>query len=275
VKLIPLLVALVALPLIVSGALASTPEDGQRGEILRPTKFMVLTSTGVVANTKVTTKLRPPPLVLPDVGARVLRLQHADRKWLTPQLRKSKQVVHFFQKHRWLTAPKHEKCWGVAWQRQCTLARAKLKLNRALVDVAENRLLHEIPLINDWRTAVRWVQRIYPGTESWMLYISDREGGWGPWVWYGGRTWSGYHVGNDYLGADTVGGWMQFRYSTFAPYWRQAQEDLRERGYTLPLFQMPPEGGPSKYVGWLSPLAQALTAGYMRSTGKDGCHWCL
>lgn len=132
-----------------------------------------------------------------------------------------------------------------------------------------------LPNTNDWQTAVRIAQRAYPGTSDWMLSISDREGGWGPWVWYGGRGWSGYHVGDDFLGADTVGGWMQFRFSTFDPYWRMAREDLRRRGFIVPDFRMPAEGGPTKYAAWLSPLGQALTAGYMRYTGKDGCHWCL
>lgn len=133
----------------------------------------------------------------------------------------------------------------------------------------------QIPAIGDWITAVNYVQRIYPGTDEWLRYISDREGGWGVWVWYGGRTWSGYHIGNDFLGADTVGGWMQFRYSTFAPYWRGAQQDLLRRGYILPDIKMPPAGGDPKYAAWLSPIGQALTAGYMRYTHRDGCHWCL
>lgn len=132
-----------------------------------------------------------------------------------------------------------------------------------------------LPLTNDWQTAVRIVQRVYPGTAEWMLAISDREGGWGEWVWYGGGHWTGHHIGNDFLGADTVGGNMQFRYSTFAPYWRQAQADLARRGFILPELKMPAAGGDPRYVGWLSPLGQALTAGYMRYTGKDGCHWCL
>lgn len=134
---------------------------------------------------------------------------------------------------------------------------------------------HLIPDIQDWLGAVQWVQRIYPGTEQWMRYISDREGGWGSWVWYGNRHWSGHHVGDDFLGADTVGGWLQFRYSTFAPYWRQAQEDLARRGYIIPRFKMPPAGGPEKYAAWLNPMGQALTAGYMKYYGKEGCHWCL
>jgi hypothetical protein len=134
---------------------------------------------------------------------------------------------------------------------------------------------HLIPDMHDWLGAVQWVQRIYPGTETWMRSISDREGGWGEWVWYGGRGWTGSHVGNDFLGADTVGGWMQFRYSTFAPYWRHTQADLERRGYILPRFRMPAPGGDPRYAAWLSPMGQALTAGYMRYTGRDGCHWCL
>jgi hypothetical protein len=130
-----------------------------------------------------------------------------------------------------------------------------------------------LPRTNDWRQAVRIVQRVYPGTADWMLYISHREGGYGPWVWYGGRHWAGYHIGNDFLGADTVGGWMQFRFSTFAPYWKKARVDVRRRGFIVPDFR--DRGGPDRYQAWLSPLGQALTAGYMRYTGQDGCHWCL
>jgi hypothetical protein len=215
------------------------------------------------------------PLVLPNIQREVRKLQAADRTVAVKQAVASARVLRFWRNHRWILAPRHEKCWEVPWQRSCTIARASLRLHQALSARATYLVDHEIPLINDWRTAVHWVQRIYPGTESWMLYISDREGGWGPWVWYGGRQWSGYHVGNDFLGADTVGGWMQFRYSTFAPYWRGAQKDLRARGFVIPDIPMPPQGGPSEYAAWLSPLGQALTAGYMRYTGRDACHWCL
>lgn len=132
-----------------------------------------------------------------------------------------------------------------------------------------------IPIINDWITAIKWVQRIYPNTYDFMHDISDREGGWGAWVWYGGSHWHGYHIGDDFLGADTVGGWMQFRYSTFAPHWRDAQANLKQRGYIIPSIPMPPQGGPSQYAAWLSPLGQALTAGYMKWSNQEGCHWCL
>lgn len=221
-------------------------------------------------------EVRLKPLVLPNIDKLAHKMRLADRSILSKQLIASRKVVNFW-KHRgkWIRATRHQKCWQVPWQRSCTAARASYRLHETLSSIAEDRLNHEIPLINDWRTAVRWVQKIYPGTESWMLYISDREGGWGPWVWYGGRKWSGYHIGDDFLGADTVGGWMQFRYSTFAPYWRGAQKDLRSRGYTIPNIPMPPEGGDPEYAAWLSPIGQALTAAYMRYTGRDGCHWCL
>lgn len=267
-------------PLLSASVTAAALSAPQRkdDEVIRQQRYVVPPARQpAVANLKQVVKFRPPlpKLVLPNVEARVAALAHVDRSLLPAQLKKSGQVIAFFKERRWVTAPAKKKCWDVPWQRQCTVARAQLRLHHALAEEAARRLDHELPLINDWRTAVRWVQRIYPGTESWMLYISDREGGWGPWVWYGGRRWSGHHVGNDFLGADTVGGWMQFRYSTFAPYWRHAQADLARRGYVVPFIPMPPEGGPSKYAGWLSPLAQALTAGYMRYYGKDACHWCL
>lgn len=217
-----------------------------------------------------------PPLRLPNISALTAAAWKADRATLNRQLTSSKNVIAFWNgKGRWIRAPRAEKCWDVPWQRSCTVARASLRLHTALAKVAETRLTRELPYTNDWRTAVRLVQRIYPGTADWMLYISHREGGYGPWVWYGGRTWSGYHIGNDFLGADTVGGWMQFRYSTFAPYWRQAQADLKRRGIIVPFLPMPPEGGDPKYAGWLSPLGQALTAGYMKYNGLEACHWCL
>lgn len=217
-----------------------------------------------------------PPVRLPDVQALTRAMWKTDRATLNRQLASSRNVIRFWNNRgRWIRAPRAYKCWDVPWQRSCTIARASLRLHEALAKVAETRLTRELPMTNDWRTAVRLVQRVYPGTADWMLAISHREGGYGPWVWYGGRHWSGYHIGDDFLGADTVGGWMQFRYSTFAPYWRGAQKDLRRRGIIVPDIPMPPEGGPTQYAAWLSPLGQALTAGYMRYYGKDGCHWCL
>jgi hypothetical protein len=136
-----------------------------------------------------------------------------------------------------------------------------------LVEIRKAAAWRILPPTNDWATAVAITQRVYPGTASWLLSCSGAEGGHGAWVWYGGRRWAGYHVGDDFLGMDTVGGWMQFRYSTFEPYSRWAFESVRRRGFILPEF----EGG--RYGAWLSPLGQALTAGYMRYFGRDGHHW--
>lgn len=138
---------------------------------------------------------------------------------------------------------------------------------RRLVAIKKVARWKILPETNDWATAVEIAQRVYPGTASWLLSCSASEGGHGPWVWYGGRTWSGYHVGNDYLGMDTVGGWMQFRFSTFDPYAPQAFRSVRARGFFLPDF------GEGRYDAWRDPLAQALTAGYMRYFGRDGHHW--
>lgn len=262
-----------ATPLLVGGAVAGTQD-----EILRPIVYQTPSELQVVvrppAPVHLAVKLRQ-PLKLPNIAARTRKLESANRVWLAPQITRSKHIVRFFTnpKHHWMVASQKTKCWQVAWQRECTIARAKLRLHRALVDVAENRLYHELPETGDWQTAIRIAQRVYPGTADWMLYISDREGGWSTWVWYGGRPWEGYHIGNDYLGADTVGGWMQFRFSTFAPYYRGMVKDLAQRGFQLP--QFPDRGGPAEYQPWLDPLGQALTAGYMRYTGRDGCHWCL
>jgi hypothetical protein len=276
VKSIAVMAAIIAVfAFAVEGATAKLPE--------RPGKERHAVGFTLAVETKQARKVaQVRPIVLPNIAKLAQKMRHVDRSTLKKQLIASEKVVRFWtHRGKWIRATRHEKCWQVPWQRSCTVARASYKLHEKLASIAEDRLVHEIPLINDWQLAVSWVQRIYPGTESWMLDISDREGGWGPWVWYRGACsnppclWHGYHVGNDYLGADTVGGWMQFRYSTFAPYWRGAQKDLRSRGFIIPDIPMPPEGGDPEYAAWLSPIGQALTAAYMRATGRDGCHWCL
>ena len=156
-------------------------------------------------------------------------------------------------------------CWyatAASWTaRELAETRARIQDRRRL------------PATRDWQTAVRITQRVYPGTESWLLSCSAAEGGHGNWVWYGGRTWQGRHVGNDFLGMDTVGGWMQFRWSTFKPYWygyrgaHGARRDVLSRGFKIPDLG---EG----YGPWLSPLGQALTAGYMRAVLRNtSLHW--
>ena len=108
-----------------------------------------------------------------------------------------------------------------------------------------------IPATNDWLTSVRLIQRIYPGTSDWLLYISHREGGHG-----------GFVMNHQGSGA---GGWMQFMSSTYYAYNDDAFADARRRGFIVD----------ESLNRWESAFGQALTAGYMRYTGRSGCHWCL
>lgn len=112
-----------------------------------------------------------------------------------------------------------------------------------------------------WHKAVREAQKVYPGTESWLLSCSSAEGGHGRWVTYGG--------GSDYQWAAdnyVVGGWLQFKYPTFLGMFRHAREDLNHRGFLIP-------SGLQGITAWRSPLAQALAGGWARYTGNDASHW--
>ncbi len=115
------------------------------------------------------------------------------------------------------------------------------------------RALHNRTIAStwDWPTAVRLVQRIYPGTADWLLTISRREGGHGRFVMN--------HQGSG------AGGWMQFMASTYYAYNDRAYADARQRGFIID----------ERTNTWRNPLGQAVTAGYMRYVGLDGCHWCL
>jgi len=108
-----------------------------------------------------------------------------------------------------------------------------------------------IPTSTDWVTSVKLVQRVYPGTADWLLFISRREGG------YGGFVMN--HQGSG------AGGWMQFMSSTYYAYADRAFADARRRGFIVS----------ESANSWTHPLGQAITAGYMRYVGLDGCHWCL
>lgn len=105
-----------------------------------------------------------------------------------------------------------------------------------------------IPTTGDWRTAVMLVQRIYPGTASWLLSCSSGEGGHG-----------GFVMNHQGSGA---GGWMQFLSSTFYAHYRQAFADARARGFVIDRV----------HESWYDPMGQALTAAYMRSHGMSS-HW--
>lgn len=111
-----------------------------------------------------------------------------------------------------------------------------------------------------WLRAVREVQRVFPGTESWLLSCSAAEGGHGRWVGYSGVSYSTW-----LRDSDTVGGPMQFRFSTFTGMYERAVRHARERGYRVPEMDMT--------SAWRSALGQALAAGWARYTGNDNSHW--
>ncbi|MDH4159260.1 MAG: hypothetical protein OEV62_03310 [Actinomycetota bacterium] len=101
-----------------------------------------------------------------------------------------------------------------------------------------------LPVTGDWRTAVRIVQRPYPGTETWLLSCSASEGGHGPWI--PNRQGSG------------ANGWLQFMESTFWRMYGAAHQDVTARGYLIP---------PSA-ASWYSPLGQALAGAWGVSNGR-------
>jgi hypothetical protein len=119
-----------------------------------------------------------------------------------------------------------------------------------------------IPATNDWVTAVNLVQRVFPGTEAWLLSCSSAEGGHGRWVTYGGGS---YYPGfeNRY----TVGGPLQYKWPTFRGHYRNALESLRSRGYIVDL------PSPDDVQAWLSMTGQALAGGWARWSGNDSSHW--
>jgi hypothetical protein len=117
---------------------------------------------------------------------------------------------------------------------------------------------------NAWLKAVREVQRVFPGTESWLRSCSDAEGGWGRWVGYGGQGYSTW-----LRDSDTVGGPLQFRWSTFKGMFRHALGYVHARGLKVPTHLR----DPSNDITWRSALGQALAGGWARFTGNDNSHW--
>lgn len=113
-----------------------------------------------------------------------------------------------------------------------------------------------------WHRAVRESQKVFPGTEGWLLSCSAAEGGHGRWVGYAGV---GYSTG--LRDSDTVGGPMQYRFSTFTGHFRHALEYVREHRYFVPRSLY------DRTNAWTSALGQALAGGWARYTGNDNSHW--
>jgi len=228
----------------------------------KPTKVTTASNQRVV-------KFRPPPLKLPNVRQLTRQLLSAERSLVQRQLVSSRNVIAFFEnsKRSWLRAPRHAKCWEVPWQRSCTIARASYKLHLTLAVAAERKLNRELPLPNDWATAVRVIQRVFPGTESWLMSCSGAEGGHGRFVIYGGGS---YYPGAEHaqtFHGDMVGGPMQYMWGTFRGHYRHGLDSLRSRGFQVDL------PSPDDVRAWLHPLAQAIAAGWARWSGNDDSHW--
>lgn len=127
----------------------------------------------------------------------------------------------------------------------------------------ETRTLHDFPFCDGckaWYRAIEEVQKIFPGTSGWLLSCSAAEGGHGRWVGYGGVGYSTW-----LRDSDTVGGPLQFRYSTFKGMFRHAAEFTRAKGWRVPLMDYT--------SAWRSALGQAMAGGWARYTGNDNSHW--
>lgn len=112
-----------------------------------------------------------------------------------------------------------------------------------------------------WHRAIEEVQKIFPGTSRWLLSCSAAEGGHGRWVGYAGVGYSTW-----LRDSDTVGGPLQFRFSTFTGMYRRAVEHAISKGFRVALSS-------DLTAAWRSSLGQALAGGWARYTGNDDSHW--
>lgn len=100
-------------------------------------------------------------------------------KSISSQLRKSTNVLRFFDNHKWLTAPRKDKCWEVPWQKSCRIARKLVqfhtkkreRLERLLIPRTEAELRAYInddclEDIIEWETAGTWSPTIWNGQGS-------------------------------------------------------------------------------------------------------------
>lgn len=119
-----------------------------------------------------------------------------------------------------------------------------------------------------WLHAVDEVQRVFPGTESWLLSCSDAESNHHHWVGYSGVPYSTW-----LRDSNTVGGYMQFRFGTFTGMYRAAIDYITDLDYRVPetLSDWSSLSGLTR--AWRSALGQALAAGWARYTGNDNSHW--
>lgn len=130
-------------------------------------------------------------------------------------------------------------CKYARWVRDKWLKRAAI--------AEEKKQYYTLPVTNDWQTAVDIVQRVFPGSKSWLLSCSASEGGHGPFVY--NRQGSG------------AAGWLQFMSGTFYGNADDAIAYTKNKGFIVPnVYRLD------------SPLGQALAGGYMWTRGWTH-HW--
>ena len=64
----------------------------------------------------------------------------APTKSTTQQLAKSTHVLRFFDNHRWLTAPRTDRCKQVPWTRSCLIARERVRFHTRRLASLEQQL---------------------------------------------------------------------------------------------------------------------------------------
>ena len=127
----------------------------------------------------------------------------------------------------------------------------------------KSRTLRDYPFCDGchaWHKAIDEVQRVFPGTSSWLFSCSAAEGGHGRWVGYSGVGYSTW-----LRDSDTVGGPLQFRYSTFKGMYRRGVDYVTDKGFRVPRMDFT--------TAWRSALGQAIAGGWARYTGNDNSHW--
>lgn len=214
--------------------------------------LLTLTAVVVAAATMATASAPVAGATVRPAGASAAAAQHHLRaaRSTAEALRDARHGVAFFRQKTWhvqrripvpLTptnyAERHTRSVAYAhWLKHLWHGR----WHRALHSLAAHRL----PFTNDWETAVRIVQRVWPGTSGWLLSCSAHEGGHGAFV-----------MNTQGSGA---GGWMQFMSGTFS--WA-----LGRAKAAAPRIILRPGT-----AAWTSPLGQAFAAGWARVAYLSG-----
>lgn len=174
--------------------------------------------------------------------------------------------------HRAKTAFRERTATGIAYLRSI---RAKWSLRADRLWRLTLVTIRDFPYdgrSDPWPAAVREVQRVFPGSESWVLSCSDAEG-WGPgltrWILFEGKDYyPGAEHSRNWTGHMEVGGPGQYVYGTFVGHFRRGLEYLRHKGYRVPAHLRHPT-----VTAWRSATGQAIAMGAAFHLDLRGHHW--